>query len=148
MANYQNLDKYSCNALDLLSREVRGASSVTATNTSSISFTNATKGTTIVITYDPTGKTLILSGSQVLAETGNSTVTNLTGCDNWGYLLFTGVPNITTDIAFYSLTSTNNLSDAKIVQMSWKCSRTILGAKLTTESVQTAQIVLRNKTSN
>jgi len=28
--------------------------------------------------------------------------------------------------------------------VSWKCSRTILGAKINTESVQTAKIVLRN----
>ena len=29
--------------------------------------------------------------------------------------------------------------------MTWKCSRTILGQKANTESVQTAQVVLRNK---
>jgi len=32
----------------------------------------------------------------------------------------------------------------KLVDVSWRCSRTMLGKKLHTESVQTARIVIRN----
>jgi hypothetical protein len=38
-----------------------------------------------------------------------------------------------------------DLSVCKLINMTWKCSRTVLGSKLNTESVQTAQVVLRNK---
>ena len=38
-----------------------------------------------------------------------------------------------------------DLSTCKLINMTRKCSRTILGSKLNTESVQTAQVVLRNK---
>jgi hypothetical protein len=31
-----------------------------------------------------------------------------------------------------------------MIDVSWKCSREILGAKINTESVQTAKIVIRN----
>jgi hypothetical protein len=148
MANYQNLDRYSYSALDTLSREIRGASSVTATNASSITLANATKGTTIIITYDSAAKTLVLTGTQLQSEFGTSvtSVTNLTGCDTWNYSLFDGVPIIsTTNVTFTAATS---LASAKIIQMNWKCSRTYLGSKLQTESVQTAQIVLRNNTTH
>jgi archaellum component FlaF (FlaF/FlaG flagellin family) len=144
MANYQNLDRYSASALDILSREIRNASAVTATNASSITLTNATQGKTIIITYSSTDRTLVLSGTQILAETGQSAVTNLIGCDSWSYSMYDRAPTVTsTNIIF---NGTNNMADCKLIQMNWKCSRTILGAKLTTESVQTAQIVLRNKT--
>ena len=33
---------------------------------------------------------------------------------------------------------------AKLIDVSWKCSRKIMGEKLNTESVQTAKIVIRN----
>jgi Tfp pilus assembly protein PilW len=144
MANYQNLDKYSCNAMDLLSKEIRGASSVTAyTAGQSISFTNAITGTGFSLTYNSGQSNLVLSGTQILADTGNSSVTNLTGCVSWYCAMYTGWPTVTTtDILF---TNVATASTCKVVQMNWKCQRTYIGKGLTTESVQTAQIVLRNK---
>ena len=145
MANYQNLDRYSCNALDVLGREIRGASAVIATNASSITLTNATLGTSIIITYNSTNRTLVLTGTQIQLETGASTpVTNLTGCDSWSYTMYSRAPTVSsTNIIF---NGTNNMAECKLIEMNWNASRTILGAKLTTESVQTAQIVLRNGT--
>ncbi len=49
---------------------------------------------------------------------------------------------------FYPATNSSGVYDpsiCKLINMSWKCSRTILGSKMNTESVQTAQVVLRNK---
>jgi prepilin-type N-terminal cleavage/methylation domain-containing protein len=144
MANYQNLDKYSCNALDILTREIRGCSAVTAyTANQSITLNNVTLGKTVNIAYDSTGRTLILTTT--IGGTA-TTVTNLTGCDSWTCSMFTGVPIIsTTNVTF---TATSSASSCKVIQMNWKCSRTYLGAKLQTESVQTAQIVLRNEVTN
>ena len=45
-------------------------------------------------------------------------------------------------MGFYS--ASNNPAICKLVSVSWRCSRTILGQKVNTESVQTAKIVIRN----
>jgi hypothetical protein len=131
--------------LDVLSREIRGASAVIATNASSITLTNATSGKSIIITYNSANSTLVLTGTQIQLETGTSTpVTNLTGCNSWSYTMYSRAPTVTsTNITF---NSTNNMAECKLIEMHWKCSRTVLGVALNTESVQTAQIVLRNGT--
>ena len=36
------------------------------------------------------------------------------------------------------------VTNARVIQMTWKNSRTILGKKATTESVQSARIAIRN----
>jgi hypothetical protein len=78
-----------------------------------------------------------------LEKTGLAPMVVLTGCDRWKVWLYNRAPNInSTNLSFNPATS---LANCKLVNMSWKCSRTILGSKINTESVQTAQIVLRNK---
>lgn len=146
MGNYQNLEVKSYYALDTLSREIRNSNLVIGyvTNQSltlSNSYARNGAGQINIITYDPTAQIVTLQ------RTGQPTMTNLTGCDSWGFSLYTRAPDtnsFSTNIVF---TVATNASACKLIQMSWKCSRTILGSKLNTESVQTAQIVLRNKTS-
>ena len=146
MGNYQNLEVKSYYALDTLSREIRNSNLVIGyvTNQSltlSNSYARNGAGQINIITYDSTAQIVTLQ------RTGQPTMTNLTGCDSWGFNLYTRAPDtnsFSTNIVF---TVATNASACKLVQMSWKCSRTILGSKLNTESVQTAQIVLRNKTS-
>ena len=146
MGNYQNLDVKSYYALDTLSREIRNSNRLVSyvTNQSltlSNSYARNGAGQFNIITYDPTARVVTLQ------RTGQATITNLTECDSWGFNLYTRAPDtnsFSTNIVF---TVATNASACKLIQMSWKCSRTILGSKLNTESVQTAQIVLRNKTS-
>jgi hypothetical protein len=38
-----------------------------------------------------------------------------------------------------------DVSTCKLISVSWVCSRTILGSKINTESVQTAKIVIRKE---
>ena len=146
MGNYQNLEVKSYYALDTLSREIRNSNLLISyvTNQSltlSNSYARNGAGQINIITYDPTAQIVTLQ------RTGQPTMTNLTGCDSWGFNLYTRAPDtnsFSTNIVF---TVATNAPACKLIQMSWKCSRTILGSKLNTESVQTAQIVLRNKTS-
>lgn len=146
MGNYQNLEVKSYYALDTLSREIRNSNLVIGyvTNQSlTLANSNARNGAgqTNIITYDSTAQIVTLQ------RTGQPIMTNLTGCDAWSFTLYTRAPDtnsFSTNIVF---TVATNASACKLIQMSWKCSRTILGSKLNTESVQTAQIVLRNKTS-
>lgn len=142
MGNYQNLDAKSCNTLDVLSREIRNSTVLLSyVPSQSLTLSNASArnglGQINVIKYDPTARTLVLK------RTGQSDLTNLTECDRWSFAIYNRVPiTSSTNISFNAAT---NAADCKLINMSWKCSRTVLGTKLNTESVQTAQIVLRNK---
>ena len=146
IGNYVDLDSQSRNAADVLGREIRNASDLIAFSTNNpayLTLQNDTTGQTITITYNKNTSTL------TLAKTGQATQTLLANCDDWTFSLYDRHPDITaTNIAFYAATNSAGQLDpnfCKVINMSWKCSRTILGAKLNTESVQTAQIVLRNK---
>jgi hypothetical protein len=141
MSNYVDLDLHSRCALDIISREVRQATAVVDCRTNgSVSFitlTNADESSLVKVSWNMDARTLSLE------KTGLSPTVVLTGCDRWRVWLYNRAPNVSsTDLSFNAAT---NLASCKLVNMSWKCSRTIIGNKLNTESVQTAQIVLRNK---
>src|SRR4051812_8348664 len=141
MGNYVDLDMHSRNALDVIAREMRQSTGVVDSKTNSginyLTLTNTDTATYVKITWNSDAGTLALD------KTGQGTQVLLTGCDKWKFWLYNRAPNLNpTNLSFNLAT---NLADCKLVNMSWKCSRTILGSKLNTESVQTAQIVLRNK---
>jgi hypothetical protein len=141
MGNYTDLDFKSRYTLDVVSREMRQATAVVDSSTTNsvkyVALTNMDTSTGLKLTWDSNARTLVFS------KTGQPDQTCLTECDTWNFSLFNRAPNISsTNLSFNAAT---NLTDCKLLNMSWKCSRTILGSKLNTESVQTAQIVLRNK---
>jgi prepilin-type N-terminal cleavage/methylation domain-containing protein len=141
MENYTDLDVHSRNALDVIGQELRQATAVvdsqTVTSVRYVSLTNANAGIGLKVIWSVPEHTLVFQ------KTGQPSRTCLTGCDRWDFGLYNKAPNLSsTNISFNTAT---NLADAKVINMSWKCSRTILGNKINTESVQTAQIVLRNK---
>jgi prepilin-type N-terminal cleavage/methylation domain-containing protein len=146
MGNYAELDRKSRNAVDVLSKEIRNSSALLAVSTNnpeSLTFTNATTAKKIVLTYDSAARTL------TFAKTGQTTQTILSQCDQWTFSLYNKAPKLTsTNILFYGATNGAGVTDVttcKLINMTWKCSRTIFGSKRNTESIQTAQIVLRNK---
>jgi hypothetical protein len=47
--------------------------------------------------------------------------------------------------AVYETFPTATVDNAKVVQISWSCSRNVLGNKQNTESMQTAQVVIRKQ---
>jgi Tfp pilus assembly protein PilW len=149
-ANYVDMDSQSRNALDRISREIRNATALAAFSTNNPQFlrlTNANNGSGATITYDATPGTL------TLAKTGEPVQTILTGCDSFSFQLFNRYPSINTSTNLSFLKSTNAVTGqvdnqfCKVINMSWKCSRTIRGSKLNTEVVQTAQVMLRNQVS-
>ena len=147
MGNYINLDSKSRNSLDVLSREIRNATGVVAFYTNLpvrwLTLTNASQAKAVTLTYNSNARTLVMT------KTGQAAQTFLTECERWDFALYSRAPLLSTNnITFYSATNTTGTLDVtlcKLINMSWKCSRTILGSKFNTESVQTAQIVMRNK---
>lgn len=146
-ANYVQMNDQSRLALDRISREIRRSTALVSfsmANPQYLLLTNAYDGTSVTITCDTNAGTL------TLAKTGEVLQTNLTGCDSFSFQLYNRYPLIqTNNISFYG--STNAVTGAldprfcKVINMSWKCSRSILGSKLNTEVVQTAQVVMRNQ---
>lgn len=144
VANYQDLDAKSTKALDTFSKEIRNATSlVSYVNGTSLVLTNgsARPGTLTTLAYNSTARTLVMT----IKTNGimQSVTTNLTGCESWSFALYTKA--VTPNSADIILNTTSDAKMCKLITMTWKCSRTILGSKLNTESVQTAKVVLRNK---
>ena len=146
-SNYVQMNDQSRLALDLISREIRNATAVTAFSTNNPQFlrlTNAISGVGSTITHSTGTRMLTLS------ITGQGDRTLLTGCESFGFQLYNRYPlTSSTNISFYiSTNATTGVLDpklCKVVNMKWKCTRTIVGSKLSTEIVQTAQVMLRNQ---
>mgnify|MGYP001560798617 CR=1 FL=1 len=134
ISNYVDLDKHSRNALDRISQMIRQADGVTDFSAHEISFS-----------YEHTN-TLTFRYSEATKELAQiykgETRTLLTECDYLNFEIFQRNP-INGSYDQYPATLTNNA--AKIVQVTWLCSRSILGKMVNTESVQSAKIVIRKQ---
>lgn len=140
LGNYVSLERNSRSALDTMTKEIRQADALLDFANKNgqhwLKFTNATKAAAITYEYLPAARVLTVRTNSGPAST------NLTGCDRWDFGLYIRAPLQTNGSPFVP---TANPKDVKMVSMSWKCSRTVLGKTWNSETVQTAQIVLRNK---
>jgi Tfp pilus assembly protein PilW len=130
MTNYTELDQDSRNTLDILTRDIRQASGLVsfAANRIVIRFPDSN---TCTYVYNQNLGTLVRSnssGSKILLE----------GCDQLTFQVSQRNPS--NDFYFYQAT----IATAKLIDVSWKCSREIKAQKVNTESIQTAKIVMRN----
>jgi hypothetical protein len=146
MGNYTNMDAQSRSALDLMSRDIRQATQVTGfqntADTKSLTLTNTSLGTGVTYTWTQGGKTLVCQ------RAGQPDRVYLTGCDRWDFELFQRSPLKNGSYTFYPATNAlgaYDLNICKLINMTWKCSRSFLSNNENTEHVQTAQVVLRNK---
>jgi hypothetical protein len=138
LGNYSLLTGQSRLSLDLISKAMREATQIVSVQTNlpvkSLTLTNSFKGVQTTYSWDST------TGTVTADVTGQPTRTLLTGCDGWDFSFFQRTPN-----ANWSFFSTTDPTLCKLINMTWKCSRSILGNKLNTEDVVTAEVVLRNK---
>lgn len=147
VANYTDLESKSRYALDLMSREIRQANQVLSFQTNlpvkSLVLTNSDQAATVTLSYDANARSLSM------LKTGQGPLTILTECDRFDFGLYQRTPLVTsTNVVFYLATNSTGVIDprlCKLINLSWKCSRLVAAQKLTTESVQAAQVVLRNK---
>lgn len=134
ISNYADLDQDSRQTLDLLSREIRSATRITSYATNEIIFN--TGGGTNNLRYFYNDRT-----SEFAQFKDGTRTPLLTGCESM-YISIYGRNNISNQ---FSQFGTTNAANAKMVRFTWTCSRDILGAKVNTESVQSAKIVLRKQ---
>ena len=134
LANYTELDRYSRNALDQMVYKIRQADQMTDFSSNRMVFAYNTTNT-LTYDYSPTAK--------ILTETigGAQPKIILTGCD---ILTFSVFQRNTASGTYDQFPATLTNNAVKLVQLSWTCSRTVLGSRINTESVQSAKIVIRN----
>jgi hypothetical protein len=117
----------------MMSREVRGSQYLTSYNTNSVTFLD-NDGALLTFSWSPVSRALVRVKSGTVK-------TLLTECDYMRFDLWQRTPISGT----WSNYTTATITNAKLVNVSWRCSRKIMGAAMTTESVQTSKIVIRNK---
>ena len=135
MGNYINTDRTSRNALDQMTRDIRRANTLTSFATNKLVFKwDAAGATTLTYTFDAVSKTLTQT------RTGQPDKVLLTDCENLSFSMWKNIP-----LTGGTLGSASSVSEAKAIGVTWKRSQTVLGKKLTSEDMQQAQIVIRNK---
>lgn len=134
LTNYVDLDNYSRNALDHITREIRQADALIRSSNHELEFRHGTGS--IRYYYNPIARTLTRN------HNGRLTVL-LRECDELQFRIYQRNPIPQTWDQFEL--PTNDPTLCKMVQLSWVCSRTILGARVNTESVQSAKVVIRKK---
>jgi hypothetical protein len=132
MANYVALDQEGQLALDKMSREVREAHRLTDFSATALTFEDKDYKTLQFI-FDPTIRALI-------SVKGGVTNTYLANCDS---LTFTNYQKTTISNTFDAYQAAY-VTNTRLIQVTWTCSRNILGARVNTESVQSAKIAIRN----
>jgi len=129
VGNYHDLDKDSRHTLDVLTRDIRSISNVTSFAANEINMVDM-KGNRIDYKWD---------GSNFIRNWNGTAEVMLKDCD---YLSMTNYQrNASTNFSFVAAGST---AETKLIDIRWHCWRPVLGSHLTTESVQTAKIVVRN----
>lgn len=138
LGNYALLDQQSRNTLDKLTRLVRESDGVLTHSNQEMAFSYHTTNR-LTISYSPQTKKLtqtISSGSLVTSET------LLEDCDYFRFDIFQRNP---ISGSYDQYPATLDTSAAKIVQVTWVCSKDVLGVQKNTESVQSAKIVIRKQ---
>jgi hypothetical protein len=136
MYNYVDLDDANRIAMDTLTRDVRQAQRVVDCTPSRLILEDP-NGNMLAYIYDPDARTLVRTNS----ATPGATKLMLRECDR---MLFK-IGQRNTVAGGYDVYAAATPETAKVVNVSWLCSRTLFGRKANTESVQTARIVIRKQ---
>jgi prepilin-type N-terminal cleavage/methylation domain-containing protein len=130
MTNYADMNTRSQLALDKMAKDIRQARSLTAYTTNSLTFNDVNNNS---LQYIYTNRVL----NRI---SGGVTTTYLTNCDSLQFWIYQHTP-ISNSFECYNPAA---VADARVIQMTWHCSRKIMGTKSTTESVESATLSLRN----
>ena len=131
LANYSQVESSSRLTLDSVSQQIRQSKGLLTFATNSVTVQD-TDGAALQFSYDPSAKTL------TRIKNGVSRVL-LTGCQQLRFDMFQRTP-INGSFDAYSATS---VGTGKMIQVTWVCSRNILGGTVNSDSVQSAKIVIR-----
>lgn len=132
IGNYVELDNLNRLVIDKLTADLRKCNRVVSATTTSLVLEDSSGN----VTYTYSAANRELSRSQ-----GGVTRVVLTGCENFHLSLGQRNPIGGT----YDVYPAATAATAKVVNISWICSRNIMSTRMNSESVQTARIVIRNQ---
>ena len=133
IGNYVNMDRRSRNALDRMTTNIRNAKTLASFDPAALVFTyDAAGATNLAYRYNASSR-VVTEEWTVSGATTSSTL--LTGCDSFAFSLYDHDLAATTDVS---------AGQGKVISIAWQCSGTAL-ARTNTESMQQAQIVIRNQ---
>jgi prepilin-type N-terminal cleavage/methylation domain-containing protein len=140
MTNYVDLEQKSQNALDTMTSEIRATKFLVNYNTKQLNGVTITNALTFK-DWDDQDLTFNFTENVLLRQKGGQSTILLTNVDYLSFQVFkrNPVPNT------YEQYPTSDATNCKLVSVSWICSRSILGSRVNTESVQTAKIVIRKQ---
>jgi|SRR5688572_1377260 len=135
LTNTVDLDEKSRLAADVISREIRQCDRVESASSNKLVLRLGTNLTTFV--HYPDRQELRRSS---LDEPGEETI--LTGCEYVRFDLFKRQPALGPYDQYPPATSP---AECKVVQLNWVCSRSLLGFKANTTTMQSAKVVIRKQ---
>ena len=138
IGNYIDLEAQNRKTLDKLTQEIRQADAVRTCNATNLvlsgNYPGSTNSYTLAYAYNPVEKTLTRS-------LDSETRVVLTQCDSLGWAMYQRNLSGGTDQPL----PTTDCNECKLIKLTWVCSRSILGKSANTESVQSAEIMIRKK---
>ena len=140
LSNYVELEQKSQNALDTMTRDIRQTLALTNYETTTLNGRTITNKLTF-LDSDNQALTYIFQNGVLNKVKNGVTTMLLTNCDFLTFQIFQRNPVSGT----YDVYPTASAANCKLINVSWICSRSILGSRLNTESVQTAKIVIRKQ---
>ena len=134
MCNYTDMDQKNRYVLDLMTTEIRQADRVSTFSSTNVAFDVGGVADDLNYYYHSGARQLIRVKSGVRRVL-------LTECDAMTFTGFLGGTQANTFDQFLA----TNAAQTKLIKLDWTCSRTYLGSKVNTESVQSAKIVIRKQ---
>jgi hypothetical protein len=138
LTNYVDLDNFSRNTLDFVTREIRQADCLVAGDDHFLEFqhTDPYSGALFNVRYAYSPET-----RQLVRLQGSNRSVLLEECDFLRFRMFQRNPVGGTYDQYPSATP----ETCKLIQMHWICSREIMQKSVNTESVQSAKVVIRKQ---
>jgi hypothetical protein len=127
---YASMDTANQHAINMMTREIRLADRVTGVSTGSLTVAY-TNGVSITYAHFPRQRTVVRSS-------GGKTTTLLRDCDAVKFTLGKQSTN-----GFEVFVPVSNVSEAKVVDFSWRCSKAI-ARTVASDEMTSAKIVIRN----
>ena len=148
IGNFVMLDMNSRNALDTMSHDIRQANGC-STNSGQFTSANLTllmtdpnSGTNYTINYNYSTSQGTLTRTTTITNNVQATVL-LTNCSWFAFSYFQRNPSNGVWDAYP--VDSSRPDECKLVQMSWTCSRTVLGSMVNADSVESAKVVIRKE---
>lgn len=145
MGNCAALDDKNRLVADQITRELRQATGVLSfqadADGQSLVLTNSLEGYGVTYRWRADARTLACE------KADQPEFICLRDCNSWEVLFLQNIPQASATQPFLPATNALgnvDLDQARVVSLSWKCSRPVPGSKIKTESAQTLQVVLRN----